>query len=118
MKRMISHVLNATKYSYNGLIRLLKEDAFRYEIFAAVISISLFIIIKVSFEDMATLIFLILLVLAFESLNTAIEEIIDFISPEYSETAKHAKDMGSFAVLCMLLASLYFVIKTVIFNYQ
>ena len=115
---MLYHILNATKYSYNGLRRLLKEDAFRYEIFAAIISIFLFYILKVNSEDMATLLFLILLVLAFESLNTAIEEIVDFISPEYSETAKHAKDMGSFAVLCMLLASLFFVIKTLISIYQ
>ncbi|WP_424540689.1 diacylglycerol kinase [Sinorhizobium medicae] len=30
-----------------------------------------------------------------EAVNTAIEEIIDRISPEVSDTGKHAKDLGS-----------------------
>jgi diacylglycerol kinase (ATP) len=46
-----------------------------------------------------------LIVLAVEALNTAIEEVVDHISPGWSEVAKHAKDMGSFAVMCALLAT-------------
>ncbi|WP_234838132.1 diacylglycerol kinase, partial [Sinorhizobium medicae] len=37
---------------------------------------------------------LLLLLIAMEAVNTAIEEIID-ISPEVSDTGKHAKDLGS-----------------------
>ena len=37
-----------------------------------------------------------------EALNTAIEEIVDLVSPEWSLAAKHAKDLGSFAVFSML----------------
>jgi len=37
-----------------------------------------------------------------EALNTAIEEIVDLVSPEWSLPAKHAKDLGSFAVFSML----------------
>ncbi len=118
MKRMTTHVLNAMKHSYSGLIRLLKEDAFRYEVFAGLMTISLFILIKVPLYKIAILLFLIFIIFALEALNTAIEEIIDFISPEYSETAKHAKDLGSFAVLCMLLASLCFTIETIVSIYQ
>ncbi len=51
---------------------------------------------------------LFLLLLAIEALNTAVEVIIDRISPEYSLTGKHAKDLGAFAVsCCMLLNGLY-----------
>ncbi|WP_050574904.1 diacylglycerol kinase [Sinorhizobium medicae] len=38
---------------------------------------------------------LLLLLIAMEAVNTAFEEIIDRISPEVSDTGKHAKDLGS-----------------------
>jgi diacylglycerol kinase (ATP) len=40
-----------------------------------------------------------------EAVNTAIEEIIDRISLEISDTARHAKDLGSLAVFCLLSAN-------------
>jgi len=43
-------------------------------------------------------------VLAVELLNSAIEEIVDRVSPEFSEFAARAKDMGSAAVLISLTA--------------
>ncbi|HHI88903.1 MAG TPA: diacylglycerol kinase [Hellea balneolensis] len=52
---------------------------------------------------------LFLLLLAVEALNTAIEVIIDRISPEYSLTGKHAKDLGAFAVACCLLLNGIFI---------
>jgi diacylglycerol kinase (ATP) len=45
------------------------------------------------------------MVLAVEALNTALEEVVDHLSPGWSEFAKNAKDMGSFAVMCTLLAT-------------
>ena len=45
------------------------------------------------------------MVLAVEALNTALEELVDHISPGWSEFAKHAKDLGSFAVMCALVAT-------------
>ncbi|MQW68644.1 hypothetical protein GHK50_06065 [Sinorhizobium medicae] len=48
---------------------------------------------------------LFLLLLAMEAVNTAIEEIIDRISPDVSDTGKHAKDLGSLAVFCLISAN-------------
>ena len=45
-----------------------------------------------------------LVLLAVEALNTAIEEIVDHISPDWSQMGKHAKDCGSVAVSFILLA--------------
>ena len=45
---------------------------------------------------------LFLLMMAFEAINTAIEEIVDRVSPEISQMGKHAKDLGSFAVFCLI----------------
>lgn len=48
---------------------------------------------------------LFLLLITMEAVNTAIEEIIDRISPEVSDTGKYAKDLGSLAVFCLILAN-------------
>ncbi len=48
---------------------------------------------------------LILLLIATEALNTALECIVDHVSPGWAEFARDAKDLGSLAVLCILLAN-------------
>ena len=50
-------------------------------------------------------ILLYLLTASIEALNTAVEELTDHASPGYSKMAEHAKDLGSFAVFCLLLAN-------------
>jgi diacylglycerol kinase len=40
-----------------------------------------------------------------EALNTAIEQIVDFVSPEYHEKAKNAKDLAAGAVLIAAIIS-------------
>ncbi|MNY78719.1 Prokaryotic diacylglycerol kinase [compost metagenome] len=40
-----------------------------------------------------------------EAVNTAIEELVDRISPEISTVGRNAKDLGSFAVFCLLVAN-------------
>ena len=45
------------------------------------------------------------LVLIVELLNSAIEAVVDKVSPEYDELAGRAKDMGSAAVLISLVAA-------------
>jgi diacylglycerol kinase (ATP) len=50
-----------------------------------------------------------------EALNTAIEELVDRVSPEVSRTGKHAKDLGSFAVFCTLAAAGLYIAYVVFF---
>ncbi len=45
------------------------------------------------------------LVFAFECMNTALEAVVDLVSPEYSELAKHAKDCAAGAVLVCALGA-------------
>lgn len=49
------------------------------------------------------LIFSLIIVLVTELLNTAIEVIVDALSPEYNLWAKQAKDLGSAAVFICLI---------------
>ena len=44
-----------------------------------------------------------LLIMSIEAVNSACELIVDHLSPDYSQFAKHAKDLLSFAVFCILL---------------
>ncbi|MNF01359.1 Prokaryotic diacylglycerol kinase [compost metagenome] len=59
---------------------------------------------------------LMLLMVAFEAINTAIEELVDRISPEISSVGRHAKDLGSLAVFCLILINTVFVVYAVIVN--
>lgn len=47
----------------------------------------------------------VLLVLAVELLNSAIEAVVDKASPEFNELAGRAKDMGSAAVFVLLVTA-------------
>lgn len=46
-----------------------------------------------------------LVTIALEGFNSAIELIVDRVSPEYSEFAKNAKDVGSFSVCTLMIAT-------------
>lgn len=103
------HVLDAAVYSWAGFRRLMQETAARLELAGALIAAGCFVTISAALWQWAVLIALLSLVLAIEALNTAIEIVVDRVSPEWSEAAKHAKDLGSLAVGLILLLTLGFV---------
>jgi diacylglycerol kinase (ATP) len=100
-----AHFFAAAGYSLGGARRLWRESAFRQEVLALAGLSVLFVVAGASAGEVIVLLILGLFVLAVEALNTAIEELVDHVSPGWSEMAKHAKDMGSFAVLCALAAT-------------
>lgn len=103
-KTGIAHLLAAAGYSLAGAQRLWREAAFRQELLLIGGLLVLFAVTGAGAGEVLGLILLGLLVLAVEALNTALEEIVDHLSPGWSEFARNAKDMGSFAVLCVLVA--------------
>ncbi|MFD1744987.1 diacylglycerol kinase [Rhizobium helianthi] len=108
----IRHLLAAQRYSYGGFRRLWREAAFRHELLAFAGALALFLAIGAGALKIVILTCLFLFVLALEALNTAVEELVDRVSPEYSLTGRHAKDLGSFAVFCGLLICGIFVLYT------
>jgi diacylglycerol kinase (ATP) len=107
-------IKNATKYSFDGLIFMLRSEfAARLELYIFFWTMVLFFFLKVPFTSFLIAAILMLLLLAVESLNTAIETIIDHISPEISPVGKHAKDLGSFSVMCLLLVNVIFGIYVI-----
>lgn len=108
-KTGVAHLFAAGSYSYAGFWRALGESAFRHEILFFVASLALFFFVGATIAEFLILTLIFLMVFAVEALNTAIEEVIDRVSPEVSKTGKHAKDLGSFAVFCTLAAATLYI---------
>jgi diacylglycerol kinase (ATP) len=110
----VPHFVRAAMYSLGGLRRLRRERAFQEEIaFLAVVS-ALFLLAQAGLAAYLAQIVLFLVLAAVEALNTAVEIIIDRLSPETSDFAEQAKDLGSFAVLCLLCANGGFALLVVL----
>ena len=101
-KTGFSHLIAAATYSAAGARRLLGESAFRHELIAFVVAMAIFTILGASLFQYVAMAILFLLMIAFEALNTAIEVLVDQLSPGWSAWAKEAKDLGSLAVACVI----------------
>jgi diacylglycerol kinase (ATP) len=115
-RKGLVRIYHALLYSLSGLrIAFKNEIAFRQELFAFIILTVIAIILPVSPMLKILLILSIASVMIVELLNSAIETIVDKVSPEYSTAAKHAKDMGSSAVFltiaCATVIWIYVLIK-------
>lgn len=108
------HFLAAARYSWQGFRRLLRESAFRQEIASLAMGLLLLLWLQAKVEQLLIFVLLMLVLFAVEAINTAIEELVDRVSPEYSQVGKHAKDLGSFAVSCLILANAAYMIYLVI----
>ena len=71
------------------------------------------IFFKISYTEWLVCLVFIGLVISLEMVNTAIEETVDLITKEYSELAKHAKDVSAGAVLFSAIVA--FIVGCVIF---
>ena len=101
----IRHVFAAAGYSIGGVRRLWQETAFRHIMLALVICLALLFAIDASVMEFSGLLVLFFALVAVEALNTAIECIVDHLAPNWAEFARDAKDLGSLATMCLLLAN-------------
>jgi diacylglycerol kinase (ATP) len=103
-KTGLARVWNALFYSVAGLKAAYRhEDAFRQEVWLALLLIPLSLVLPASGIGHALMVASVLLVLIVELLNSAIEAAVDRISLDRHRLAKRAKDIGSAAVLLALL---------------
>lgn len=100
-----AHFMAAASFSMGGLVRLWQEAAFRQEVVVGVGLFGIYLWLAVDAGTALAAALLFLALISVEALNTAIEVIVDRISPEISETGRHAKDLGSLAVLCLAVAN-------------
>jgi len=99
----LSRVWHAAGFSISGLRAGWGETAFRQEAIAAVVLVPCAFWLGRGWIETALLAGSVLMLMAVELLNTAIEACIDRIGPEWHDLSKRAKDMGSAAVLLTLL---------------
>lgn len=101
-KTGIAHFFAAASYSIGGLKRLARESAFRQEVALIAGLLVLFLVLGASLPEIMGLLAIGLALVAVEALNTALEVLVDHLSPGWSEFAKDAKDLGSLAVACTI----------------
>jgi len=100
----LKRICNAFVYSCQGLkSAFINEAAFRQEVVLAIILIPIALWVNVTIVERVMMISSIGLIMVVELLNSAVEAVVDRIGPEHHELAGRAKDMGSAAVLVMML---------------
>lgn len=96
----IKRILKAFVYSRDGFISAFKsEAALRQDLAVFVIFSIVAMCLNLVLWQKAVLISSLLFIVIMELVNTAVEVVIDRISPEYHELSKKAKDIGSLLVL-------------------
>lgn len=101
-------LFNIAGYSWNGIKACFKNEvAFRQELGVMLISIPLAIWLANSAVEFILLVGCLILLLAIEILNTAIEMLVDRHGDEWNELSGLAKDMGAAAVMVMIILCVF-----------
>ena len=79
------------------------EASFRLEVYLCIIFFPLGLWVGNGAAEKAILCGSVILVLSAELLNSAVEAVVDKVSPEFHELAGRAKDMGSAAVFLLMM---------------
>ncbi len=101
----VRRLQNTARWSYEGWVAAwAREKSLRQWTLVNGLSIALSLVVEMSVAERALIYALGILVLAAEMINTAIEEIVDYISEEIDPRAKRAKDAGSAVVALAAIA--------------
>ena len=117
---MLSRTKKKRKFkdSFNDCINCFRfinsnEDNFKREILLGIVALILSYLLKVDKIEFIIIIIVIGLVLVSEIINTAIERLVDLVSPRYNKLAGEVKDIAASSVLLMCIFSL--VVGVIIF---
>ena len=103
-----SSLLCSFRFAASGIVDTAKNGRnFKIQLVAAVLALLISYILKISCLEFAIIIICIGVVLSAECLNTAIEKVVDLLSPNYSELAKTAKDCSAGFVLILAVSALF-----------
>lgn len=99
--------INSFRYALRGIkISLNKGEVnIRVHVFVAIVSILLAYLLHLSILEWSVIIVCIGIVIAAELFNTAIEKLVDLVSPEWNDKAGIVKDIAAGAVLIVSIAS-------------
>lgn len=107
-KTGLVRLMDATSYSMKGIAACWKnEAAFRQELVLALVLLPLSFLLAANPVQWLLLVSPLLILLAVELLNSAIENVVDRFGGELNEFSGRAKDMGSAAVFfCLVLTGI------------
>ena len=97
--------LKSFVFAFKGLHFALQGRNFRIQLAAALVVTVSGLSVGLSGRDWMVIIIMIGLVLAFEVMNSAIEQIVNLISPDYHPLAGKVKDLAAGAVLILSIVS-------------
>jgi undecaprenol kinase len=101
-------LLKSFGFAFEGIKTEFKRGRnFRIQILAGFLAVGFGIVLKITPPEWFSLILVIASVLILELVNTAVEAIVDMISPEIQEKAKIAKDVSAGAVLVASIAAVF-----------
>ena len=113
-KKECKKLINSFRYAIEGIISSFKtERNMKIHILAMIVVIIAGIFLKINAIEWMMCAIAISMVIAGELFNTAIETIVDMISPQKNEKAKLVKDISAAAVLVLAIGAL--VIGLIIF---
>lgn len=94
------------KNSWAGIYTALQtQHNFRLEVFLGTVAILAALFLEFTVNKMIIVFGTVFLVLTFELINTAIEEVLDFVHPEEHPRIKLAKDLSAGAMLMVVILS-------------
>lgn len=101
-------------HAWNGLVQVTKSERnFRIHLLAAVLVILIGFIVRLSLFEWIVAIFAIGMVLVAETINTAVEKLMDYLKPDIHPAAKVIKDTAAGSVLIAVLTA--FIIGCLLF---
>jgi diacylglycerol kinase (ATP) len=111
----MNRLINSFGFAIRGFrAAISSQPNLRIHLVASLMVIALGFILDVTVLEWCILLLCIGLVISAELFNTAIEKMIDMISPEWNDKAGRVKDMAAAAVLVLAFISL--VIGSIIFG--
>jgi len=100
-------IFKSFQFALEGLwVGITKGRNFRIQLTVGILATILGIFLKLNFTEWAVLTITIACVIILELMNTAIESIVDIVSPEKRMEAKIAKDVAAASVLIASIGSL------------
>lgn len=113
-KKIIGERLKSLVFASKGLwILVLKEDSFKYQLLGCLLAILAGFYFEINKAEWLAQLGIMALVLGLEGLNTAIEELADFVQAHQDKAIAKVKDLAAGAVLIAGLFAL--VIALVIY---
>ena len=107
--------IQSFKYAFNGIYLFIKNEVHaKIHVCIAIMAILLGLVVKINYLEWIVLLLLIGFVISAEVINSAIENLADYVSPQKHQLIRKVKDLAAGAVLISAIIAL--IIGIIIFT--